>query len=163
MYSLYPNYTTGFFWRLDRCNCSLADVEAFLADANFVLEGPSSLFSESDSRRSDSSLSEPYSDIFFSLFSSDWTDTVSTPVKASCSLLLQFSPFASISFSPFCSTPPVSPLLLLSFSFYDFLLFISAFHRDLLLSYWFPPSHSVYVFTYPFLSSSYFFIDLASP
>ena len=47
----------------------LADFEALLADTDFVSEGPSSFFLESDSLRSNSSLSVPYSDIFFFPFS----------------------------------------------------------------------------------------------
>ena len=68
MYSLYPNRTAGFFWRVDQRNLSLADVEAFSV-ADFILEDPSPVPSESDSRRSDSFLSVPESDTFLFPFS----------------------------------------------------------------------------------------------
>ena len=63
-----PCFCVAFRW-IDRRNCSLADVKAFLGNTDFTLEGPSSLFSESDSLRSDSPLSVPYSGIFFFPFS----------------------------------------------------------------------------------------------
>ena len=69
MYSLYPNCTIGFFWRVDQRNLSLADVEAFSVDAEFALEDPSPVSSESDLRQSDSFLSVPESDTFFFPFS----------------------------------------------------------------------------------------------
>ena len=65
MYSLYPNRTTGFFWRVDRRNHSLANAEAF----SFAFEDPLPVPSESDSRRSDSFLSVLESDTFFFPFS----------------------------------------------------------------------------------------------
>ena len=105
MYSLYPNRTIGFFWWVDRRNCSLADVEAFLADADFALEGPSSLFSESDSRRFDSPLSVSYSSIFFFPFSlrvnsssSLFPCMVESPLFANSSLHWSFR--LSLSFGP---------------------------------------------------------------
>ena len=65
MYSLYPNRKTGFFWRVDRRNLTLADVEAFSVDADFTFKDLSPVPSESDSRQSDSFLSVPESDTFF--------------------------------------------------------------------------------------------------
>ena len=69
MYSLYPNRTTGFFWRVDQRNLSLDDVEAFSVDANFTFEDPSPVSSESDSHRSDSFRSVPDSNTFLFPFS----------------------------------------------------------------------------------------------
>ena len=67
--SLYPNRTTGFFWRVDQRNLSLADVEAFSVEAVFTFEDPSPVPSESDSRWLDSFLSVPEFDTFFFPFS----------------------------------------------------------------------------------------------
>ena len=69
MYSLYPNRTTGFFWRVDRRNLALADVEAFSVVAGFGFEVPSPVSSESDSRQSDSFLSVPEFGTFLFPFS----------------------------------------------------------------------------------------------
>ena len=62
-------HDTGFFWRVDRRNLSLADVEAFSVDTDFGFEVPSPVSSESDARRSDSFLSVPESGTFLFPFS----------------------------------------------------------------------------------------------
>ena len=69
MYSLYPNLTTVFFWRVDWRYLCFADFKALLTDLDFISEGPFLFFSESDLRRSNLCLSVSYSDIFFFPFS----------------------------------------------------------------------------------------------
>ena len=54
---------------VDQHNFSFVDFRALLADSDSVSKGPSSFFLETDSLRSDSSLSVSYSGMFFFPFS----------------------------------------------------------------------------------------------